>query len=202
MRPALIPPSPLRGFGATGRRGWSWGLAASIVALLFATASGQAQQRAGGAAAAGVSVDRGKYLVNITGCHDCHSPKSQGMTPDPARLLSGRPSTTKIPTKPDGEVHASLDLTAWFGPWGQTVASNLTPDPATGMPAKGYNEKTFVATMRSGKKPNGTAVQPPMPLDVYSNLTDDDLRSIWAYLATLKPIRNAVLAGTEAPAKK
>ena len=189
MRPALI------------RRGWSWGLAASVVALLFATASGQAQQRAGGATAAGVSVDRGKYLVNITGCHDCHSPKSQGMTPDPARLLSGRPSTTRMPTKPDGEVHASLDLTAWFGPWGQTVASNLTPDPATGMPAKGYSEKTFVATMRSGKKPNGTAVQPPMPIDVYQNLTDDDLRSIWAYLVTLKPIRNAVLA-TEPPAKK
>ena len=183
------------------RRGWLWGSAAVVAALLLATANGQAQQRAGGAAA-GVSVDRGKYLVNITGCHDCHSPKSQGMTPDPARLLSGRPSTTKIPTKPDGEVHASLDLTAWFGPWGQTVASNLTPDPATGMPAKGYNEKTFVATMRSGKKPNGTAVNPPMPLDVYQNLTDDDLRSIWAYLATLKPIRNAVLAGTEPPAKK
>lgn len=186
-RPALI------------RREWLWAFAAGVIALLCTAASGQAQQRAGGAAAAGVSVDRGKYLVNITGCHDCHSPKSQGMTPDPTRLLSGRPSTTKIPTKPDGEVHASLDLTAWFGPWGQTVASNLTPDPATGMPAKGYNEKTFLATMRSGKKPNGTAVQPPMPIDVYQNLTDDDLRSIWAYLATLKPIRNAVLAGVEPP---
>jgi cytochrome c553 len=190
MRPALI------------RGGWSWGLAASIAAVVvFATASGQAQQKPAGAPATGVSVERGKYLVSITGCHDCHSPKSQGMTPDPARLLSGRPSTTKIPTKADGEVHASLDLTAWWGPWGQTIASNLTPDPATGMPAKGYNEKTFVATMRSGKKPNGTAVQPPMPIDVYQNLTDDDLRSIWAYLVTLKPIRNAVLAGTE-PAKK
>lgn len=187
MRPALI------------RRSWSWGLAAGVIALLFAT-SGHAQQRAGGGAAGGVSVDRGKYLVNITGCHDCHSPKSQGMTPDPARLLSGRPSTTKIPSKADGEVHASLDLTAWWGPWGQTIASNLTPDPATGLPGKGYNEKTFLATMRSGKKPNGTAVMPPMPIDVYQNLTDDDLRSIWAYLATLKPIRNAVLAGIEPPA--
>jgi hypothetical protein len=43
----------------------------------------------GGAPATGVSVDRGKYLVNITGCHDCHSPKSQGMTPDPGRLAVG-----------------------------------------------------------------------------------------------------------------
>src|SRR5678815_4831256 len=83
-RPALI------------RRGWLCGVAAGVIALLCASATGQAQQRAGGAAASGVSADRGKYLVNITGCHDCHSPKSQGMTPDlslihisePTRLLS------------------------------------------------------------------------------------------------------------------
>ena len=56
-RPALI------------RRGWLCGVAAGVVALLFASVTGQAQQRAGGAAASGVSVDRGKYLVNITGCH-------------------------------------------------------------------------------------------------------------------------------------
>jgi len=181
---------------AFGRR-WLLGSAAGVIALLLiAATSGQAQQR-GTAAGATNPVERGKYLVNITGCHDCHSPKSQGMTPDPARLLSGRPQTTKMPTKADGEIHASLDLTAWFGPWGQTVASNLTPDPATGLPARGYNEKTFVQTMRTGKKPNGTAVMPPMPIDVYQNLTDDDLRAIWAYLATLKPIRNAVLAGIE-----
>ena len=182
-------------------RGWLWVTAAGALALLLvAAADGQAQQRAGGAPM--TPVERGKYLVNITGCHDCHSPKSQGMTPDPARLLSGRPSTTKMPSKADGEIHASLDLTAWYGPWGQTVASNLTPDKATGLPGRGYNEKTFVQTMRSGKKPNGTAVMPPMPIDVYQNLTDDDLRAIWAYLATLKPINNPVLAGIENPTKK
>jgi len=52
MRPALI------------RRGWSWLVAAGVVALLLATANGQAQQRAGGAAA-GVSAERGKYLFRI-----------------------------------------------------------------------------------------------------------------------------------------
>jgi mono/diheme cytochrome c family protein len=82
------------------RRGWLCGIAAGIVALLFATASGQAQQKPGGAPATGVSVDRGKYLVNITGCHDCHSPKSQGMTPDPARLLSGRPRRRRFRPRP------------------------------------------------------------------------------------------------------
>ena len=188
-RPALI------------RRGWLWGAVAAVIALL-AAGNGQAQQRTGGAPAGGASVDRGKYLVSITGCHDCHSPKSQGMTPDPARLLSGRPSTTKMPSKADGEIHASLDFTAFWGPWGQTVASNLTPDKATGLPGRGYNEKTFVQTMRTGKKPNGTAVQPPMPVEVYLNLSDDDLRSIWMYLQTLKPINNAVLAGLDPPGAK
>ena len=188
-RPALI------------RRGWLWGSVAAVMALL-AAGTGQAQQRAAGAPAAGASVDRGKYLVSITGCHDCHSPKSLGMTPDPARLLSGRPSTTKMPSKADGEIHASLDFTAFWGPWGQTVASNLTPDKATGLPGRGYNEKTFVQTMRTGKKPNGTAVQPPMPVEVYQNLSDDDLRSIWMFLQTLKPINNAVLAGLDTPGAK
>jgi cytochrome c553 len=189
LRPALI------------RRGWLWASAAGVAVLLLAS-TGQAQQRAGGAAAAGASVDRGKYLVSITGCHDCHSPKTQGMTPDPARLLSGRPSTTKMPSKADGEIHASLDFTAFYGPWGQTVASNLTPDKATGLPGRGYNEKTFIQAMRTGKKPNGTAMQPPMPVEVYQNLSDDDLRSIWMFLQTLKPVNNAVLAGLETPGAK
>jgi len=41
-----------------------------------------------------------------------------------------------------------------------------------------------------------------MPSDVYQNLTDDDLKAIWAYLRTLKPIRNAVLAGLPTPNPK
>jgi cytochrome c553 len=190
LRPALI------------RHGWLSCSVAAVTAILLLTGTVQAQQRAGGAPAAGASVDRGKYLVSITGCHDCHSPKSQGMAPDPARLLSGRPATTKMPSKADGEIHASLDFTAFYGPWGPTVASNLTPDPATGLPGRGYNEKTFIQAMRTGKKPNGNAMQPPMPVEVYQNLSDDDLRSIWMFLQTLKPIRNAVLAGLEPPAKK
>ena len=198
----------MRDHGPAQRRGrWLLGSAAgAMIIFLAAASSGSAQQRGG--AGAGTPVERGKYLVSITGCHDCHSPKVKGgMTPDPERPLSGRPSTTPIPSKMDGEIHTALDLTAWTGPWGQSVASNLTPDKATGLLSKGYTEATFLQTMRSGKKPNGTQMQPPMPVDVYQNLTDDDLKAIWAYLQTLKPIRNAVLAGTApapapAPAKK
>lgn len=144
------------------------------------------------------AVERGRYLVTITGCHDCHSPKKVGMTPDLDRGLSGRPSTTPLPSKTDGEVHASLDLTAWTGPWGQSVASNLTPDPATGLGSR-YTEATFITTMRTGKKPNGLALLPPMPSDVYQNMTDGDLKAMFAYLRSLKPVRNAVMAGIPPP---
>jgi mono/diheme cytochrome c family protein len=143
-------------------------------------------------------VERGAYLVRITGCHDCHSPKVQGMEPDLSRALSGRPSTTTLPTPTTTEVHASPDLTAWQGPWGSSVASNLTPDPATGLGTR-YNEASFITTMRTGRKPNGTQIQPPMPSDVYQNMTDEDLRAIFAYLRTIKPIRNAVMAGLPTP---
>lgn len=140
-------------------------------------------------------VERGKYLVGITGCHDCHSPKLPGgMKPDPERMLSGRPQTTKVPSKTEGEVHASEDLTAWTGGWGQSVASNLTPDQITGL-GRRYTEAKFLQTMRTGKKPEGIQLLPPMPTDVYQNMKDDDLKAIYAYLGSVKPIRNAVRTG-------
>jgi mono/diheme cytochrome c family protein len=164
------------------------------VTIVSAPAQAIAQQPSGNA-----QVERGRYLVGITGCHDCHSPKVKGMTPDLNRALSGRPSTTPLPTATKEEVHASLDLTAWTGPWGYSVASNLTPDPTTGIGTR-YNEANFLATMRTGKKPNGTPIMPPMPSEVYQNMTDEDLRAIFAYLRTVKPIRNAVFAGLTPPA--
>jgi mono/diheme cytochrome c family protein len=168
--------------------------AAVVAAILFVAAPSAAQQASGTAA-----VERGRYLVTITGCHDCHSPKVEGMKPDLTRALSGRPATTPLPSPTKTEVHASPDLTAWAGPWGYTVASNLTPDQATGIGPR-YTEASFIATMRTGKKPNGTPIMPPMPSDVYQNMTDDDLKAIFAYLKTIKPIRNAVLAGLPTPA--
>ena len=169
----------------------SAGLVVAAMSALSGTAA--AQQPANSA------VERGRYLVRITGCHDCHSPKVQGMTPNLDLALSGRPASTQLPSETKTEVHASPDLTSWTGRWGYSVASNLTPDPATGIGTR-YNEASFIATMRTGKKPNGTPIMPPMPSDVYQNMTDDDLKAIFAYLRTVKPIRNPVLAGLKLPA--
>ena len=145
------------------------GMASAFVATVMLTSGDVVAGQANNA-----QVERGRYLVTITGCHDCHSPKIEGMKPDLTRSLSGRPATTALPTPTKAEVHASLDLTAWQGPWGFSVASNLTPDAATGLGTK-YTETSFIATMRTGKKPNGTPIMPPMPSDVYQNMTDDDL---------------------------
>jgi mono/diheme cytochrome c family protein len=173
-----------------------WSVTVIIIAagMFFAGPTSEAQQASGNA-----QVERGRYLVTITGCHDCHSPKVKEMEPDLTRALSGRPATTALPSETKTEVHASLDLTAWTGPWGYSVASNLTPEPTTGIGTR-YNEASFLATMRTGKKPNGTPIMPPMPSVVYQNMTDDDLRAIFAYLRTIKPIRNAVFAGLTPPA--
>lgn len=178
------------------RRASVWGAAAGTALIILATSAAPSSQQSAGTSAL---IERGQYLVRITGCHDCHSPKVSGMTPDMTRALAGRPATTPLPSATKDEVHASLDLTAWTGPWGYSVASNLTPDGATGIGTR-YTEASFIAAMRTGKKPNGTMMQPPMPQEVYQNMTDEDLRAIFAYLRTVKPIRNAVMAGLTPPA--
>jgi cytochrome c553 len=144
-------------------------------------------------------IERGKYIVNTAACNDCHSPKVDAMmTPDSKRLLSGRPSTTMAPSQATNEIRASLDLTAWSGPWGISYAANLTPDKTTGIGAR-YTEAKFIKTIRTGKKPEGEDLLPPMPWTVYRNFTDDDLKAIFAYLMTLPPVTNNVKSA--APAK-
>jgi cytochrome c553 len=166
-----------------------------VVGLGIAVAVSLPSGRAEGGQQQNAQVERGKYLVGITGCHDCHSPKlNAALEPDMARALSGRPTTTPVPAATKTEIHASLDFTAFGGPWGQTVAANLTPDATTGIGTR-YNEAQFIVAMRTGKRPNGTTMQPPMPNVVYQNMTDDDLKALFAYLRSLKPIRNAVYQG-------
>src|SRR5438876_9094892 len=82
---------------------------------------------------------------------------------------------------------------------GTTYASNLTPDTTTGLQARRYSEASFVAMFRTGKKPNGVGILPPMPYEMYANMTDDDLKAVWAYLQTIKPVRKQVPANVPAP---
>lgn len=146
--------------------------------------------------------ERGRYLVEFGGCHDCHSPKiagAGGPVPDTTRLLSGHPADVKVPPipagliKPDGwQALAASGLTAWGGPWGVSFSANLTPDP-TGL--GNWTVEQFIQTMRTGRHLGaGRPILPPMPWYDVAKLTDEDLRSVFAYLRTLKPVDNAVPA--------
>ena len=146
-------------------------------------------------------VKRGEYLVTVGGCHDCHTPKKMGpMGPEPdmSRKLMGHPSTEIVPPMPTegfGMVKwmaaTNFHLTAWAGPWGVSFAANLTPDNLTGSGA--WTEKSFMDAMRTGKHlGTGRPILPPMPWPNFAQMTDEDLKSIFAYLRLIPAIPNQV----------
>ena len=173
---------------------------ALAAAALFATAPALVAQ----AAPAGKEqIKHGQYLSILGGCNDCHSPKSmtpKGPAPDPARLLSGHPANSQLPAVPAGVLGpgqwAALtndNFTAWAGPWGISFAPNLTPDVETGL--GGWTVNQFIQTMRTGRHLGvGRPILPPMPVDALAALTDTDLKALFAYLKSLKPIKNQVPA--------
>jgi Cytochrome c len=146
-----------------------------------------------------VQAERGKYLVSTMGCNDCHTPLKMtphGPEPDMTRMLSGHPEALKMPAPPrlpEGPWVwiGSGTNTAFAGPWGVSYAFNLTPDPNTGLGI--WTEDLFIKTMRTGRH-MGTSrpIKPPMPWQGLSNLTDEDLKAVFAYLRTIPPVRNHV----------
>jgi mono/diheme cytochrome c family protein len=143
-------------------------------------------------------VERGKYLVGFGGCHDCHTPFTMGPNgpePDMTRALSGHPASFVLPEPPkmDGKwVWAGAATnTAFAGPWGVSYARNLTPDQVSGLGI--WTEEMFVKTMRTGRHMGvSRPILPPMPWQAVGSLDDQDLKSIYAYLRTIKPVRNEV----------
>jgi mono/diheme cytochrome c family protein len=145
-------------------------------------------------------IAKGKYLVDFGGCNYCHSPKiftNLGPVPDKTRLLSGYPEDEKlqIDNKIDKSnwIYSNLSGTAWVGAWGVSFASNLTPDKSTGLGT--WTEEIFVETFWTGKQMgHGRNLLPPMPWQAIGQLKDEDLKSIFAYLQSLPPIKNQVPA--------
>lgn len=145
-------------------------------------------------------IARGKYLVTTGGCDDCHTPKiytANGPVPDTSRLLSGFQQGGTLPTldvkyvAPGNWVATESNFSAWVGPWGISYASNLTPDNATGIGA--LSEEMFIKTLREGKYMGvGRPLLPPMPWPTIGQMTDQDLKAIYAYLKTINPISNKV----------
>jgi len=160
--------------------------------------SGASAKGAAKSSAAGGAVARGKYLVEIAGCHDCHTPQkmgANGLEPDMSRMLAGHPADRTLPPPPAPSgpwIVSSIDSnTAFAGPWGISYTRNLTPDKETGLGA--WTEQQFVETIRNGRhQGRGRQILPPMPWPVYRNMTDADLKAIFAYLKTIPALSNKV----------
>jgi len=144
-------------------------------------------------------VERGRYLVTSIGCGDCHTPKTMGANgpeEDPSRLLSGHPEGSNFAAPPalgSGPWIATVswDLTAWAGPWGISYAMNLTPDENTGIGS--WSEETFMGAIRTGRHMGvSRPILPPMPWPAFRNLSDEDLKAVYAYLRSIPPVKNRV----------
>jgi len=116
-------------------------------------------------------ITRGKYLVMVAGCNDCHTPGSLYGQPDTTRLLSG-------------------SELGWQGPWGVSYARNLTPDLETGLGA--WTEDDIVQALRTGKKKSGVPILPPMPWPEFAGMSAEDLRAVAVYLKSIPPVKHKV----------
>ncbi len=147
-------------------------------------------------------IEHGEYLVTIMGCNDCHSPKRMGPNgPEviPELRLSGFPSDRPIIKVKDSLINKGFamfypDLTAAVGPWGMSFAGNLTPDP-TGI--GNWSEEHFKTALTKGKfkgLDNARGLLPPMPVENYKNMKDEDVLAIFQYPKSIEPVRNIVPA--------
>lgn len=142
---------------------------------------------------------RGKYLVTVAGCNDCHTPfklGADGPEPDMSRMLSGHPENMALPPAPklpDGPwlISVAATNTAWSGPWGVSYTANLTPDRDTGLGK--WTQRTFTDAIRTGRHMGrGRPILPPMPVAMYKHFTDPDLEAIFAYLQSIPAVKNRV----------
>ena len=119
-------------------------------------------------------VARGKYLVTMGNCMSCHTPMSKKGEPLMQLAFAGG-------------MH-------FKGPWGEVTSANITPD-ASGISY--YDEALFVKTLRTGQV-GARKLNSVMPWGYFRNMTDDDLKAIFAYLRTLTPLQHRV-DNTEEP---
>jgi mono/diheme cytochrome c family protein len=113
-------------------------------------------------------VERGHYLTILSDCGSCHTVPGSNQP-----FAGGRPIET---------------------PFGNIVAPNITPDAETGI--GGWSDEQFDAAIRKGLRRDGSRLYPAMPYNDYTKMSRDDVLAIRAYLNTVTPARNAVVANT------
>lgn len=117
-------------------------------------------------------IARGKYLVTISGCNDCHTPGYFLGNPDMSRFLGGSDVGFEIPGQ------------------GVFVGSNITPDKKTGLGS--WTREQIVKAIQGGERPDGRILAPIMPWHAFATLTADDAVAIAVFLESLNPVSNQV----------
>ena len=104
------------------------------------------------------AVARGKYIFGAAAGCSCHT------EPKKALNAGGR---------------------RYDGPFGTVYASNITPDPATGIGK--WTDAEIITAIRSGRRPNGERLIPVHPYPVFNGMAEEDLRALVAYLRSVPP---------------
>jgi mono/diheme cytochrome c family protein len=126
-------------------------------------------------------VARGRYLSNLGGCNDCHTPGYFLGKPDMARALAGSEVGFEIP-----------GLGVFHGP-------NLTPDKETGLGS--WTDKQIIDALKKGVRPDGRVLAPIMPWRALASLTPQDTQAMVAYLRSIPTVKNKV-PGPFGPSEK
>jgi mono/diheme cytochrome c family protein len=123
-------------------------------------------------------LERGRYLVEIAGhCANCHASRAPDGRPIAGRGLAG----------------------GWVmqeGPM-RAVVPNITPDRETGIGS--WTEAQIIRAIREGKRPDGSNIGWPMPIEFYRGISDTDVAAMAAYLRSVPPVRNAVQGRSSYP---
>ena len=128
-----------------------------------------------GLARAETPLERGTYLMRgIVACGNCHTPKG-----------------------PEGDL-PGMELAGGFRidtEMFSAIAPNITPDRETGIGR--WSDAEIIAAIRDGRRPDGSIIGPPMPIELYREISDTDVKAIVAYLRSVKPVSNKVAAKSE-----
>lgn len=111
----------------------------------------------------------GRYLAYIGHCLECHTP---------------------IGPRGRDMARAGAGGDEFKGPWGVSVAANITPDPDTGLGK--WSDADIKRAITTGARPDGTKLKPPMAFAYYKNIAEDDLDALVAFLRSLKPVVHKV----------
>lgn len=141
-------------------------------------------------------LEHGKYIANIAGCIDCHTPFQEEyqdpakMTLDQLKVFSFNLGTTQDRESKLLAGGRPFDL----GPAGVLLTRNLTPDQEAGIGS--WSDEQVKLAVKTGVSPDGRILFPVMPYFVYKDMADADLDALVVYLRSINAVSNIIPKST------